>query len=103
MRTRNKKYSDYGMGSDEVDSLKAFCKSTDFDQHLLLMKCAVSVYAEIAPELYYSLARGLSYDCLSKKRFIPLSRTDFYGYQRKCLATFYNKLMNNNSEGDNDM
>lgn len=88
MKTREKSYSDYGFNKDEVKKLKEYCKSTQFEEHVELLQSAIKSNKGIASELYYSIVRGVSYDELIKIRHIPLSKTDFYGYQRKCLSLF---------------
>lgn len=93
MRTRNAGYKNYGMSKEEANSLMEFCQSPQFCEHELLIKCAEESYQDIAPDLYYSLARGISYDDITKIRYIPLSRSDFYGYRRKCLDVFRRYLV----------
>ena len=93
MKTRNAGFKNYGISKDEADSLQAFCRSPQFGEHELLIDCAKRANEQIASELFYSLVRGVSYDELSKIRYIPLSRSDFYGYRRKCLAIFRGYLM----------
>lgn len=88
MKTREKGYMDYGFNADEAKKLKEYCRSAQFTEHNMLMQSALSSNQSIASELYYSIARGISYDELTKIKHIPLSKTDFYGYQRKCLAIF---------------
>lgn len=93
MRTRNKSYSDYGFEKNEEKKLKEYCRQSDFNDHKLLLDTAISVNPFIASDIYYSLVRGISYDDLLKVRYIPLPKSDFYGYQRKCLSMFRNMLL----------
>lgn len=88
MKTREKSYSDYGFKKDEAKKLKDYCKSAQFEEHGKLLQSAITSNKSIASELYFSIAGGVSYDELIKIKHIPLSKTDFYGYQRKCLAIF---------------
>lgn len=88
MKIRETSYSDYGFWKDEAKKLKEYCKSAQFEEHDKLLQSAIQSNKSIASELYYSIVRGISYDELIKIRHIPLSKTDFYGYQRKCLALF---------------
>lgn len=88
MKTRETSYSDYGFSKEEVKELKEYCKSSQFKEHEKLMECALKSNKSIASELYYSIVRGISYEELMKIKNIPLPKTDFYGYQRKCLALF---------------
>ena len=92
VRTREKSYSDYGIGMSEIKELKRYCRSMDFDEHKRLLDSAISANPYIAAELYFSIVTGVSYDELSKVRYIPLPKTDFYGYQRSCLSDFRNQL-----------
>lgn len=100
MKTREKGYENhyrfFGFDSDEAKKLKAFCRRPDFAEHKLLLDSAISANPTIASDLYYSLVNGISYDSLSKIKYIPLPQVDFYGYQRKCLFIFRNQLLINN-------
>lgn len=91
MKTRETSYLDYGMDKDEVKQLKEYCKSAQFVEHDKLLQSAITSNKSIAAELYYSIVRGISYEELIKIKNIPLPKTDFYGYQRKCLAIFKEK------------
>lgn len=93
MKTRETGYADYGLDRSEVKRLKEYCKSTEFKEHKTLMDSAISSNPCIASDLYYSLATGISYDELTRVRYIPLPKGDFYGYQRRCLSTFRNFLL----------
>lgn len=88
MKTREKSYSDYGFRQDEAKKLKEYCRSAQFNEHEKLLQSAINANKSIASELYYSIVRGISYDELIKIKHIPFSKTDFYGYQRRCLALF---------------
>ena len=88
IKTREKKYTDYGFSMEEAKRLKEYCSSARFTEHKLLMECAIASNPSIAPELCFSIVRGISYDELLKIKHIPLPKADFYGYQRKCLAIF---------------
>ena len=92
MRTREKGYADYGISIDEAKRLKEYCSSAQFAEHGMLMECAISSNQSIAPELYFSIVKSVSYDELIKIKHIFLPKTDFYGYQRKCLALFKERL-----------
>lgn len=81
-------YSDYGFSKEEVKELKEYCKSSQFEEHDKLLQSAITSNKSIASELYYSIVSGISYEELIKIKNIPLPKTDFYGYQRKCLAIF---------------
>lgn len=94
MKTRNTSYTDYGFQESEKESkrLKKYCCQPEFDEHVTLMQAAVSANASIAGDLFYSLRENLSYDEIERIKYIPISRGDFYGYQRKCLFIFRDLL-----------
>lgn len=93
MRTRDKSFRDYGIDPDEEKQLKRLCKSAEFSYHDILLQAAVSSNPVIAPDLYYSLASGVSYEKINNVKRICLAKNDFYGYQRKCLSIFKNLLI----------
>ena len=88
MKTRETSYEDYGFDINEAKRLKEYCRSPHFSDHKTLMDSAISANPCIASDLYYSITSGVSYEDLIKIKYIPLPKTDFYGYQRRCLATF---------------
>ena len=50
---------------------------------------ALRANRDIAPALIFSMTnRNVGYDKLCRIVFIPYSRKDFYGYQRKAYAIF---------------
>ena len=91
MRTRYMGYNDYNMDADDVKSIRHFCESIEAgsDDDSALKKCCQLVNNDIAVQLYTSLAKGLSYDEIFKREYIPLGRNDFYGYRRKAIARFF--------------
>lgn len=104
MKTREKKCDDYGFDAtagyggfdnEEQKKLKAFCQGKDYGLYemRLLAEAAVSANQDLSNDIYYSLVSGLSYDKLMSIKYIPISKSDFYAYQRKCLAIFRNLLI----------
>lgn len=95
MRTREMGYSDYGFDGKEEKRLKEYCRNKTFNDYdaFLLMQSAVAANPDLANDMYYSLVNGISYDKISVVKYIPISKSDFYGYQRKCLAIFRNFLI----------
>lgn len=93
MKIREMGYRDYGFDNGEEKRLKAYCRSSEFSEHKSLLDSAISSCPCIAPDLYYSIVGGVSYDDLIKIKCIPLPKADFYGYQRKCLSIFRNFLL----------
>lgn len=89
MKVRNTSYSDYGFDDkNEVNRLIDFCKGPDFEYRRELIESAECANKLIAGDLFYSLTEDLSYDDISKIKYIPYSKTDFYAYRRKCLQQF---------------
>lgn len=93
MRTREKTYKEYGFEQEEGKRLREYCKKEGFCDHDTLLNAAIYSNPSIAGDLFYSLLNGLSYDNLTKIKYIPYSRADFYGYQRLCLSIFRNFLL----------
>lgn len=81
-------YSDYGFEPCEEKRLLQYCQSYDFDKKQWLLQAALASNADLANDIYYSIVGNLSYDRLNTVKYIPASKTDFYGYRRKCLALF---------------
>lgn len=98
MKTRQKNYKNYGFaegekkGEKESSKLKEYCKNPDFDEHINLMHAAISANSSLAADLYYSIVNSLSYEDISRVKYIPISKTDFYAYQRKCMYIFRDLL-----------
>lgn len=92
IRTREMGYDDYGLGPGEDKRLKKYCTSPDFDDHMLLLNSALGANKYLASDLYYSIAKGLSYEDMDRTCYIPISKGDFYGYQRKTLYIFRDML-----------
>ena len=88
MKTRETGYKDYGFEQGEEKKLKEYCKNSGFSDHELLLNAAIETNPAIASDLYYTIVSGLSYESIDKVRYVPISKGDFYGYQRKCLYIF---------------
>ena len=88
VRVRNTKLSDYGFTRTEETQLRKFCRQLDTADEILLLECCMKTNASIGRDLYYTIASGISFDKLECVKNITIPRTDFYGYQRKVLATF---------------
>lgn len=85
---RYKSYTDYGITSEEAKETIEYCRSGEFCQDEVLEKCANSTYPEIAGDLIKSIKSRMSYEKICAKSDIPMLKTDFYGYRRKCIALF---------------
>lgn len=92
MRTRNKGYSHYGFEPGEEKSLKELCRRNDFKTYMMIHMAAYKAHPGIADDLAYSLINGLSYDKIEFIKTTPISKVDFYGYQRECLY-FFKKML----------
>lgn len=86
-------YQDYGFDVGEEYKLKEYCKIADQSDQSDLLQAAYCANPCIAHELWYTLITGLSYDKITKIHYIPISRNDFYAYQRNCLSNFRNFLL----------
>ena len=93
MKTRKISFREYGFEPGEEKRLKEYCRKSDFNDHTDLINAALSANPSIANDLYYSIVTGLSYDKIGRIRYIPITKVDFYGYQRKCLNIFRNFLL----------
>ena len=93
MRVRETKLGDYGLARSEETQLRKFCRQLDTAVETLLLECCMEVNASISKDLYYTITSGLSFDKLGYVKNIMIPRTDFYGYQRKVLATFKKALI----------
>ncbi len=93
MKTRKKGFKHYLCWDGDGEEIKKYCRSKEFDKHDLLMQCAVAAYPELSEQIYLSIIdKNQTYDRQNKNKYIPLSRGDFYGYQRKCLWIFMDML-----------
>lgn len=97
MRTRNKKYRDYGFDdAEEAKRLVQYCRSDAFDMHNELLNSAISANADLAYDIIYTIVYDISYDDLCKIRTLPINKNDFYAYRRKALANMKNWMLFHN-------
>lgn len=80
--------NDYGMSKAEYKSISDFCQSDGFELDDLLLAAAILTNKDIAKYLFESIRKGVSYEKLSCKHYIPLNKNDFYAYRRRCMAAF---------------
>ena len=92
MRTRDKTYADYGFQRNEEKYIKYLARQPSYEQRLLLFDSAYSANQAIAEDIIFSIVSGTSYDEIMKILYIPVTRVDFYGYSRKTLAIYRDKL-----------
>ena len=93
MKTRETGYDDYGFEKKEDKRLKAYCQSVEFDDQILLFHACLEANKQLAGTLYYSLVNNLSYEDIDQRKYVPISKGDFYGWQRKALNIFRNLLI----------
>lgn len=74
--------------------MKSVARENEYEIRLVLHDAAYKANKYIAEDIVYSIVYGISYDEISKVHYIPIKRTDFYGYCRKCLAIFRDELRN---------
>lgn len=96
MRIREKGYKDYGFEAGEEKKLIQYCRSCEFDRNQELLISAISANADLANDIYYSIVNDLSFEDLSKIKYISANKNDFYAYRRKTLANMRNWLIFHN-------
>lgn len=93
MRTRNKSYDYYGISTEDVKKLRNYCHNMDQEDRLRLFQCAISKSPGLELLIYESITEGIGYISLRRRRGgIPAKADDFYAYQRRTLADFYDWL-----------
>lgn len=88
MRTRNKKWTDYGLTYEDVGRLRSECLNAAGKDYERICKAAEEANVEMSEYIVKSLTDGLSYERMSRETYIPINRNDFYAYQRKTLAIY---------------
>lgn len=93
MRTRYRTYDYYGIAPEDVKKLRNYCRNMGQEDRLRLFQCAISKAPGLELLIYESITEGLGYISLSRRRgVIPAKADDFYAYQRRTLADFYDWL-----------
>ena len=93
MRTRNKSYDYYGISPEDAKKLRNYCHNMDQEDRLRLFQCAISKAPGLELLIYESITEGIGYISLRRRRGgIPAKADDFYAYQRRTLADFYDWL-----------
>lgn len=87
-RTRNKSYADYGFSPEDVKRWESICRLPDIYTRRMLRDAAYDANPEIAEDLIFSLANGLSYERMEAIKPMGINLVDFYAYRRKTLAIF---------------
>ena len=93
MRTRNKKLADHGVYPEDEVILRERCRrASGYDRELLYQICC-AVAPGLGKYIFNSLTiNRCGYDAQMRRDYIPATKADFYGYQRKALAEFYRIL-----------
>ncbi len=95
MRTREAGYKDYGMTEKETNQLLKLCQNADSETEKLLLMAAQESSRPLAADLFYGLKHNLSYEDMCKRSYVFANKSDFYGYRRKTLFLFKEKLKEN--------
>lgn len=97
MRTRRTYYRHYGMTSECVKWLRAYCRTTPHPD--IILEVAKMTNDCITEALYKSLRFGKSLTELQDiVDYIPYDKEDFYGYQRKAMFLLMERLLKENDE-----
>lgn len=78
----------YGIDRDEAKNLQELCRKPDITTRYALRDAAYQSNPEIAEDLIFSLANGLSYERMEVIKPMGINLVDFYAYRRKTLAIF---------------
>lgn len=90
MKTRNMKFSDYGISEQDEEKLKDLLSSLTAELRKELFLCAIESAPGYEFSVYESIVNGIGYfKLLRQDREMPNSADDFYAYRRKTLAIFY--------------
>lgn len=93
MRTRDKSYDYYGISPEDAKKLRNYCRNMDQEDKFRLFQCAISKAPGLELLIYESITEGIGYISLKRRRGeIPAKADDFYAYQRRTLADFYDWL-----------
>ena len=83
MRIREMKWRDYSLTSKRVHDLKEYCR--DSNNISLVVRAAAFANLPLSGAIVKSLTTGIGYVELSKREYIPITKADFYAYQRREL------------------
>lgn len=86
MRTRKKKYSDYGITKREKEYIMQYCRQADSEQKEIIKAALSDMDPYIGQLVLNSLLHGLSYEEMFCRDYIYIGKGDFYGYRRKGIA-----------------
>lgn len=91
---REKKLADHGVFPEDEERIKKYClREADEDGRKLLMQVCRSEAPGLEQQVFDSLTVPRNgYDTQMHKGYIPVTKADFYAYQRKVMAEFYHML-----------
>lgn len=87
MRTREKSYSDYGITEKEVRYIKDFCRNANDEERKIIRNAISELQPYIAPYVYFSLVKNMSYEDICAKNYIFMGKGDFYGHRRQGMES----------------
>ena len=81
MRTRLKKYSDYGMTWDEARKIIRFCRAPGFQYRHLVVSAAHRANPQIESYLVQNLCDRVGWI----ESGAPIDERSFYGWRKRCI------------------
>lgn len=78
------KWQDYSLTSNRVHYLREYCK--DSNNISMVVSAAAFANLPLSGAIVKSLTTGIGYVELSKREYIPITKVDFYAYQRRAVA-----------------
>lgn len=84
MRTREMGWKEYSLTTKRVHDLREYCKEKD--NMPMVVEAAAFANPSLSGAIVKSLTTGIGYVELSKKEYIPITKADFYAYQRRAVA-----------------
>lgn len=79
-------YKNYGLDKAEVKYIRDFCRNANEDKKKFIKNALSELQPYIVDYVYYSLVNNISYDNMSKKKYIYIGKGDFYGHRRQGMA-----------------
>ncbi len=93
MRARDMHLSDYGIQPEDEKRLRHICRNLTADEAELLRQAAKAASYGLVDEVIRSLTEPRAgYYQQAKRKYIPVTKDDFYAHQRRTLAKFYDLL-----------
>ena len=81
MRTRLKKYTDYGMTREEARQIIRFCRARDFLHRDLVVAAAQKANPQLEAYLVKNICDKIGW----VESGAPIDERSFYGWRKKCL------------------